>query len=80
MDYILSNFPIFGLPIEQFCMYKGVKKKNFPSGTRVFETRVPLRKTEQHGLDSREKNFPQWNSSLKDLSSIRENFFPQSSV
>ena len=50
MDYILSNFTVSGLPIEQFCMSKGVKKKkNFPSGTRVSKTRVPLRKIEQHG-------------------------------
>ena len=67
MDYIPSNFSIFGLPIQQFCMSRGVKKKkkknslvelkslkleffeklrekNFPSGTRVFETRVLLGK------------------------------------
>ena len=96
MDYISSNFPVSGLPIQQFCMSRisqflvhifssfacpGVKKKNFsveleslrlefivgkifpqmlylgreptktehlgkknfPSGSRVFKTRVLLR-------------------------------------
>ena len=42
MDYISSNFPVSGLPIQQFCMSRGVKKKKkIPSRTRVFETRVP---------------------------------------
>ena len=50
MDYISSNFPVSGLPIQQFCMSKisqflvhifssvtcpGVKKKKFLSRTRV---------------------------------------------
>ena len=55
MDYISSNFPVSGLPIQQFCMSRisqflvhifssfacpGVKKKKILSRTRVFKTRV----------------------------------------
>ena len=36
----VQDFPVFGLPIQQFCMSRGIKKKKFPSRTRVFETRV----------------------------------------
>ena len=56
MDYISSNFPVSGLPIQQFCMSRisqvlvhifssfacpGVKKKIFLERTRVLKTRVP---------------------------------------
>ena len=56
MDYVSSNFPVSGLPIQQFCMSRisqflvhifssfacpGVKKKKFLERTRVLKTRVP---------------------------------------
>ena len=56
MDYVSSNFPVSGLPIQQFCMFRisqllvhifssfacpGVKKKKFLQRTRVLKTRVP---------------------------------------
>ena len=56
MDYISSNFPVFGLPIQQFCMSRisqflvhifssfaclGVKKKKILERTQVLKTRVP---------------------------------------
>ena len=105
MDYIPSNFSIFGLPIQQFCMSRGVKKKNslvelkslkleffeklreknFPSGTRVFETRVLLgkffplnalfRPRVYKNRALRKKNFPS-RTRVFETRVLLEKFFP----
>ena len=43
------------------------KKKNFPSGSRVYETRVPLGKTEQNRA-------PYWTSLSKQSKTKKKNF------
>ena len=47
-----KKIPVNGLRTEQS---KTKKKQKFPSGTQVYETRVPLEKTEQNRATSRTK-------------------------
>ena len=67
MDYISSNFPISGLPIQQFCM------------SRISQFLVHIFSSFAcPGV--KKKNFSGKNSSLKDSSSQWGKFFPRCSV